>query len=396
MYQGQKENSMYIRKKYRIYPTKEQEQFLNQCIGNSRFVWNFFLSKIQEQYQTEKKFLFYNDTSKQLKSLKDTYEFLKISPSQAHQQTLKDLDGALKASYRKTSRFGFPKFKKKKFGGSFRLPQGCSISNNRLTLPKLKSDIKLVGKGIPETFNSLTIIKTATGKWFASFVVSFEPPEKVEIQNSVGIDLNSRYFVVLSSGHAIENPKFLKQKEARLKRYQRQVSRKIKGSSNRNKARIKVALQYEKIKNATNDWIDQITTNIAKTYDHISIEDLNVKAMQKFNGRMILMAPFGLFRDKITWKTNKFGKTLTVLNRFCPTSKVCSRCGSLLNLTLKDRYISCECGLEIHRDHNASLNIHRVGTTQIDACGETKQPENFKFQWVSLKQETRPLGRGSS
>jgi putative transposase len=349
------------------------------------------LSKNQEFYKAEKRFLFYADTSKQLKSLKAEKDFLRIGNSQALQQTLRDFEVALKAGFKKQR--GFPRFKKKINGGSLRLPQGCSVVSGKLKLPKI-GFLKSRGD-LPETFNSLTILKTPTGKWFVSFVVPFECPEKVEIKSSVGIDLNSKYFVVLSSGHAIENPKFLKRKEQRLKRYQRAYSRKLKGSSNRNKARLKVAVQYEKIKNAQKDFVEQITTNIAKTYDHISIEDLNVKAMQKFNGRMIQQAPFGLFRSKITWKANKFGKTLSIINRFCPTSKVCSSCGQLLELTLKDRIIKCDCGLSIHRDYNAALNINRIGTIQINACGATKPPNDLSgYKWVALKQETPSFREG--
>jgi putative transposase len=385
---SQKDLMVFIRKNIRLYPNKSQEALLNQDIGNQRFVWNFFLAKNQEKYKEEKKFLFYSDTSRELKSLKTEKEFLKLGNSQALQQTLRDFEFALKAGFKKQK--GFPRFKKKSSGGSLRLPQGCSCENGKLKLPKI-GFLKSRGE-LPESFNSLTILKTPSGKWFVSFVVPFELQEKVEIKSSVGIDLNSKYFVVLSSGYAIENPKFMKKKEIRLKRYQRAYSRKQSGSSNRNKARLKVAVQYEKVKNAQKDFVEQITTNIAKRYDHISIEDLNVKAMQKFNGRMILSAPFGMFRTKMTWKANKFGKTLSVINRFCPTSRVCSGCGQELHLTLKDRFITCDCGLEIHRDYNAALNIHMLGTSKINACGATKKPDDLLgFKWVALKQEAPSL-----
>ncbi|MCA9496490.1 MAG: transposase, partial [Nanoarchaeota archaeon] len=315
-------------------------------------------------------------------------EFLQLGNSQALQQTLKDFDLALKAGYKQQK--GFPKFKKRSSGGSIRLPQGCSIVDGKLKLPKI-GFIKSKGS-LPENFNSVTIIRKPSGKFYASFVVPFVLPEKVEIKSSVGIDLNSRHFVVLSNGSAIENPKFLKEKEVRLKRYQRAYSRKQKGSSNQNKTRIKVAKQFEKIGNCQKDFLEQLTTNLVKTYDHISIEDLNVKAMQKFNGRMIGMAPFGSFRQKLTWKANKYGKHLSVVNRFCPTSKVCSECGQELHLTLKDRWIACDCGNSLHRDHNAAINIHRVGTTRINACGDRIPPTNFNiFSWLSLKQEATPL-----
>ena len=378
------EQKNFIRQNVRLYPNKSQIQFLNQDIGNQRFVWNHFLFETKKLYDEEKKFLFYSETSKLVVDLKKENEFLQLGNSQALQQTLRDFDLALKGSFKQQK--GFPRFKKKSSCGSIRLPQGCSIVDGKLKLPKI-GFIKSKGS-LPEVFNSVTIIRKPSGKFYASFVVPFVIPEKVEIESSIGIDLNSRHFVVLSGGSAIENPKFLKEKELRLKRYQRAYARKQKGSSNQNKARIKVAKQYEKIGNCQKNFIDQLTTNLVKTYDHISIEDLNVKAMMKFNGRMIGMAPFGAFRNKLTWKANKFGKHLEVINRFCPTSKVCSECGQELKLTLKDRWVDCDCGNSIHRDHNAAINIHRVGTTRINACEDRNPPTDFSsFRWLSLKQE---------
>ena len=330
----------------------------------------------------------HKDTSKLLIDFKKENSFLKLGVAQALQQTLRDFDLSLKAGYKQQK--GFPRFKKKSSGGSVRLPQGCSVIEGKLKLPKI-GFIKYKGQ-LPEIFNSVTIIRKPSGKFYASFVVPFVLPEKVEIKSSIGIDLNSNHFVVLSDGSAIKNPKFLKKKEERLKRYQRAYSRKQKGSSNQNKARIKVAKQFEKIGNCQKDFLEQLTTNLVKTYDHISIEDLNVKAMQKYNGRMVGMAPFGAFRNKLTWKVNKFGKHIEIINRFCPTSKICSCCGQELKLTLKDRWVDCDCGNSLHRDHNAAINIHRVGTTRINACGDRKPPTDFStFGWLSLKQEITHL-----
>ena len=378
----------YIRKNVRLYPNKEQIQFLNQDIGNQRFVWNYFLAENKKVYEEEKKFLFYKDTCRLLVDFKKENSFLQLGVAQALQQTLRDFDLALKAGYKQQK--GFPRFKKKSSGGSIRLPQGCSVVSGKLKLPKI-GFIKYKGQ-LPEIFNSVTIIRKPSGKFYASFVVPFVLPEKVEIKSSIGIDLNSNHFVVLSDGSAIKNPKFLKEKELRLKRYQRSYSRKQKGSSNQNKARVKLARYHEKIGNCQKDFLEQLTTNLVKTYDHLSIEDLNVKGIQKFNGRMVGMAPFGSFRLKLTWKANKYGKHLEIINRFCPTSKVCSECGQELKLTLKDRWISCDCGNSLHRDHNAAINIHRVGTTRINACGDRRTPTDFStFSWLSLKQETNSL-----
>ena len=179
----------YIRQQVRLYPNKEQIQFLNQDIGNQRFVWNHFLAETKKRYEEKKKFLFFKDTCSLLVDLKKENEFLQVGNSQALQQTLRDFDLALKGSFRQQK--GFPRFKKKSSGGSFRLPQGCSVINGKVKLPKIGA-IKSRGT-LPENFNSVTIIRKPSGKFYASFVVPFILPEKVEIKSSVGIDLNSNH-----------------------------------------------------------------------------------------------------------------------------------------------------------------------------------------------------------
>jgi putative transposase len=269
-------------------------------------------------------------------------------------------------------------------------------------VPKLKSGITVRGSTLPAKFKSVTISLKPSGKWFASFVVEIPDVERVELtENSkaVGIDLNSKYFAVLDNGDAVVNPKHLLQKEKRLKQYQRRMSRKVKGSNNRNKARIKVARLHEKVANQRKEFVEQLTTQLAKENDILVIEDLNVKAMQKWNGRMVQSAPFGMFRSKLTWKANKFGKHLVVINRFTPTSKVCSGCGQIHQLGLNERKLTCDCGEVIHRDHNAAINIktaglRTAGTAGSYASGDTKVHDLVKngIRWVSLKEEnTRSL-----
>ena len=184
------EQKNFIRQNVRLYPNKKQIQFLNQDIGNQRFVWNHFLAETKKLYEKEKKFLFYSETSKLVIELKKEKEFLQLGVAQALQQTLRDFDLAVKHGYRKQK--GFPRFKKKSSGGSVRLPQRCSIVDGKLKLPKI-GVIKSKGK-LPTDFNSVTVIRKPSGKFFASFVVPFILPEKVEIKSSIGIDLNSKHF----------------------------------------------------------------------------------------------------------------------------------------------------------------------------------------------------------
>lgn len=397
----------FIRQNYRIYPTKVQVSQLNQDMGNQRFIWNYFLNLSIERYKEEKKFYFYNESASMLPLLKEEFPFLRLGDSQSLQQTLRRLDAALKGCFKSTKnkvQRGFPKFKSRGSTGSTTYTQSISFRNGKLHTPKNKFGFKIIdnGKGFPEDFNTVTITKSASGKFFASFVVPFIIPDKVQINTnstSVGIDLNSKHIIVLSNGQAVVNPKHLLIKEKKLKKYQRQYSRKQKGSCNKNKARLKLAKLHEKVGNCRKDFIDQVTTQIVNSYDIIAIEDLNVEAMQKWNGRMIQSAPFGVIRSKLEWKCRREGKHLVVIGRYVPSSKSCSGCGQLHNLCLSDRHLSCDCGIELHRDHNAAINILNVGLQNLTdgtsgiASGETKVHDSSNgIRWVSLKQENiRPL-----
>lgn len=389
---------MFIRQNFRIYPTKEQEQFFRQDIGNQRFIWNHVLAKSIEKYEQEKKFIWYYEAAMMLPELKKELEWLKLGNSQALQQTLKDLDQAFKVAFKKTgTSSGFPKFKKREHGGSVRYPTGANIFDGKLYLPKIKSSIKIVGDNLPKEFKSVTVLLKPSDKWFVSFVIEIPEVSKVEITSNskvVGIDLNSKYFAVLDNGNALVNPKHLLKKEKQLKRYQRKMSRKIKGSNNRNKHRIKVARKHESIMNQRKEFVEQLTTQLAKENDVLIIEDLNVKAMQKWNGRMIQSAPFGMFRSKLTWKANKFGKHLIVIDRFAPTSKVCNECGQIHQFGLDVRWLSCNCGTEVHRDTNAAINIRNIGLSTAGMAGSYASGDAkvhgldvHGIRWVSLKEE---------
>jgi putative transposase len=365
------EDSMFIGQNYRLYPTRSQENFLIQDVGNQRFLWNQMIALNNIWYESRQEFLWYYDMAALLPEMKELYPFLKDGNSQCLQQTLRDLDQALKNYLKNRKHFGFPKFHKKVSGGSCRLPQHLKFSNSRLVLPKIK-DVKIVdnGQGFPKVFKSTTLLLKPSGKWFASFVVEKDEVTKVELNSNskvVGIDLNSVDFVVTDENQRIKNPKHLLQHERRLKKYQRRMSRKIPKSKNFEKARKKVARVHEYVANCKKDWIEKLSNDLVRENDVLVIENLNVKAMQQFNGRMVQSAPFGLFRNKLTWKANREGKHLVVIDRYAPTSKICSRCGQVHQMKLSDRWLSCGCGLEIDRDHNAAINIRKIGLKQLPA-----------------------------
>jgi putative transposase len=403
------EDSMFIRQNYRLYPTRSQENFLIQDVGNQRFLWNQMIALNNIWYEARQEFLWYYDMAALLPEMKELYPFLKDGNSQCLQQTLRDLDQALRNYLKNKRHFGFPKFHKKSSGGSCRLPQHLKFVGSRLILPKIKG-VKIAdnGQGFPLLFKSTTLLLKPSGKWFASFVVERQEVTKVELNSNskvIGIDLNSVDFVVTNENQRVKNPKHLLSKERQLKKYQKRMSRKQHKSKNFEKARRKVVRVHEYVANCRKDWIEKITNDLVREADVLVIEDLNVKAMQQFNGRMVQSAPFGLFRNKLTWKANREGKHLVVIDRYAPTSKICSRCGQVHQMKLSDRWLSCDCGLEMDRDHNAAINIRKLGLLKLDptagtagsdASGGLKSGEELDIMssvtWGLMKEEnTRSL-----
>lgn len=377
-----------INYKFRIYPNREQEQKLNQFLGSARWLWNYFLAMNIEQYKETKKFIFSGEMQSKLPEMKKTeeLEWLKEAPSQMAQQKLQDLDLALKNCFRHGR--GFPKFKSKRTDCSgIRFPQGWNIKENKLSIPKVKGIKIKVHREILGKPTLLTVKKTRTGKWFVSICSKVENllAAPKEIQNIVGIDVGIKHFAITSDGGVFDNQRFLKKKLKKLKHKQRSLSRKKKGSNNRNKARKTVALIHEKITNQRQDFIKKTANVIAKQNDLICIEDLNVSGMVKNRklSQAISDVSWSMFFDCLKWQCLKHGSQLQVIDRFFASSKTCSNCGHKKEkLSLNERTYECEsCEIVIDRDLNAAINIAKqgiliynknikntVGTTEINAC----------------------------
>lgn len=369
---------MFIRQTFRIYPNKKQELVLKQWTGQARFVWNNMLSLNQKTYEETKKFVFAYDMSNKLPELKKEFEWLKECPSQVLQQKCQDLGTAL--SFKKNGR-GFPKFKSKHRDTSgIRFPQGIKIEGNRIKLPKIKSGIKIkLHQEFHGKRGACTIYKNRAEQWFASFVVEIaDVTPNTNATKVVGIDVGLKDFAITSDGEIVKNPKFLRKSEKKLKAAQRKLSRKTKGSNNRNNARLKVARIHNKIKNQRKDFINQLSSSIAKNYDLVVMENINVVGLMKNHclAKSIADASWSIFTDAIRWQCLKRGKQFHQVGMFFPSSKTCSSCGEKkTDLTLSDRMYKCDnCGFEIDRDVNAALNLknqgikeYTVGTTEIDA-----------------------------
>lgn len=360
---------MFISYKYRIFPTEEQKKQLQRYFGVSRLVYNLGLETKTVSYALNKKSISKYDLIKQLPELRKEFNYIKECPSQVLQQSIINLDTAYQNFFK--GRGQFPKFKNKYSKQSITFPQGFKISfkDSTITLPKLKKvaiDYHRKFKGLPK---KVTLTKTATGKYFVSILVDTQtekPKQKlIKPKTSVGIDFGIKDLAITSDGVVWENKNFFKSQQRRLRVEQRSLARKQKGSINREKQRIKVALLHEKIRNQRTDYLHKISTELVNTYDTIIIEDLAVKNMMKNHILSKAISDMGWrqLRTMLEYKANWKGKNLVVIGRFEPSSKVCSKCGNhKKDLKLSDRVYNCEkCGNSIDRDINAAKNIKKFG-----------------------------------
>jgi putative transposase len=356
--------------KFRLYPTQTQESYLAQCFGCSRFVYNHFLRLTTDAYAESKKHLKYGDTAKLLTTLKkdEQYSWLTEVNSQSLQQTLKDLESAFVRFFKKLG--SFPVFKKKRNRQSFRVPQHWSITHDgMLKLPKMQPIKMVQHRKIEGTPSRVTISKTPTGKYYASILVEYEPDEAHEHGGKIGADLGLKDFLITSDGKKYPNPRFYKRALKRLKRLQRSLSRKVKGSNNRNKQRQLVAKAHEKVANQRLDMQHKLSLQLTCENQVVAVEDLQIKGMVKNHklAQAISDASWGQFLTMLEYKGKLYGCEIRKLDRFFPSSKRCSKCGYIHeNLTLNIREWVCpECDAHHDRDINASTNILIFSEPQI-------------------------------
>ena len=350
--------------KYRIYPDAEQMQFFAKCFGCVRFVYNRMLSDRIEHYNLTGKSL--NNTPAQYKS---EFTWLKEVDSLALANAQMNLNTAYRNFFRDKSN-GFPKFKSKKnnnFSYTTNNQKGTVyIENGYIKLPKLKSPVKIrQHRSFEGVIKSCTISKAPSGKYHISILVETEIQKLPASDMRVGIDVGIKDFAVLSNGESYKNPKHLRKSEKRLAKLQRDLSRKQIGSSNRNKARIKVAKLHEKIANQRMDFLHKKSTEIIRKNQAIVIEDLKVKNLMKNHNlaKSIAEVSWSRFREMLDYKSRWYGRELIIAPPDYPSSQLCSDCGNRSSQT-KDLacrvYICPECGLEIDRDYNASLNLLKL------------------------------------
>lgn len=360
--------------KFRIYPNAEQREFLAKHFGCCRFVYNRYLAERKAAYETDKTSLGYCANAHSLALLKKTEEFAWLGEVYSHalQASLKNLDGAYKKFFKKQNRF--PRFHSKHDKQSCTFPDNVSVSEWKLKLPKFKTPIRMRG-GIPVVgkVHSATISQTATGKYFVSLLCDCEAEIYEPNGKSIGIDLGIKDLAVCSNGERIANPKFLERGEKHLKHLQRQVSRRMKGSNNRRRARLELSRFHERVANRRKDYTHKFTTRIVRENQTVCVEDLNVKGMESNHSlaKSVVSASFGEIVRQLEYKCKWHGREFVKVGRWFPSSKTCNHCGHKYSeLTLKDREWTCpNCGAVIDRDYNAALNIRDEGMRILSGGG---------------------------
>lgn len=353
--------------KYRIYPNNEQKEYFAKAFGCVRFIYNKMLNDKIEYYKKNSKML--NNTPAQYKK---EYEWLKQVDSLALANAQMNLDKAYKNFFRDKS-VGFPKFKSKKanYHSYTTNNQKGTIyiaDNKYIKLPKLKTLVRIkLHRQIPRDgkIKSVTISKHPSGKYYISILVEQTIKELPKNEFAIGIDLGLTDFAITSDGVKYSNPRYLKKSLNKLAIEQRKLSRKKKGSKNRNKQRIKVAKIHEKITNQRKDFLQKLSSELINENQVICLEDLQVSNIMKNHRLAQSVSDVGWyeFRRQLEYKAKWHGRTISFIDKYYPSSQICSSCGENTGKkTLDVREFTCPyCGKHHDRDINASINILREG-----------------------------------
>ena len=381
-----KENPIYLQKftiersflqvlkafKYELFPTPDQAAAFEKHFGCSRFIYNWGLENRIKAHSEGKKTSCL-DLAYQLPELKKQHPWLAEVNSQSLQMPLRNLDNAFTLFFKHNTQF--PKFKSKhRSKPKFQCPQHVKVDFESQTVSLVK--IPNIRFALDRTFEgdikTTTVSKTPTGRYFISILVenneSLPLKPAVDPETTVGIDLGLKDFCVDSDGNKTPNPKYFRKSEQRLKRNQRRLSKKKKGSKSYQQQRLKVARIHERIVNQRKDFLNKLSTELIRENQSICLEDLAVGNMLKNHclAKSISDAAWTEFKRQLEYKGEWYGRNILTIGRFEPSSKTCSVCGLVKkDLTLADREWVCSCGAKHDRDVNAAINIKKFALTNL-------------------------------
>ncbi|MGW2373563.1 MULTISPECIES: RNA-guided endonuclease InsQ/TnpB family protein [Kitasatospora] len=388
--------------KYRFHPTDAQAAELSRTFGCVRKVYNMALQARTEAWTLRQERVNYNATSAMLTAWKRTEELAYLSEvsSVPLQQALRHLQGAFANFWSRRAKYPTFKSRKKSRRSAEYTSSAFRFRDGRLTLAKMDEPLAVVwSRPLPEGAvpSTVTVSQDAAGRWFVSMLCEDRPAMPAPVNKAVGIDAGIASLVTLSTGEKITNPKHERKDRERLAKAQRELSRKAKGDgANRVKARIKVGRAYARIADRRRDFLHKLTTRLVRENQTIVIEDLTVRNMLRNRtlARAVSDASWSELRSLLEYKAEWYGRDLVVVDRWFPSSKLCSACGILRGeMPLNVREWTCGCGATHDRDVNAAKNILAAGLA-VAACGDGVRPQrSTPGGRSSVKQEVVPPPR---
>jgi len=358
---------------FRIYPTKSQIRQMERSLELCRQVYNRTLAERKQVYEETGKTL----SKYALNNLLPQWKVENTEYNEVFSQTLQEVqervDLAFKHFFRRVKngeKPGYPRFKGKGWYDSFTYPQmGFKLKNNHIYLSKIGDVYVKFHRQIEDNVKRITVRRTACNKWYVCLTIEVEdtPTPIADLNKVVGIDVGLANFATMSNGTFIPNPRFFRAEEKELARVQRKLSKASKGTTERQKARKVVQLVHERIANKRYNFAHQISRQLVGNYSFIAFEDLNIKNMIKNHclAKSIADVSWNMLINMTKYKAESAGSVVVLVNP-ANTSKMCSRCGLLVEKTLADRVHKCDsCDLVMDRDHNAAINILRLGLQSV-------------------------------